>query len=262
MNIIKRELRTSLINILVWTLVFLFFSLASLMKFESLLETGDEMVALLDNFPRIVLALFNMVDVDLTSLPGYFSIVASYLLLMAASQGLFLGIRLFAKEEQDKTADFLLTKPRSRGHIFINKVTAGVLIILVLQAILFLCNWFSLRPYLPQAYTLLGNYTLAFITVHLLFFALGVMLINFLRRGRAETVGLSLMLMSYFIPVMANMSEDWYPIRDYFPFNTFLKSEMAEPGNTPLLKLGILLGILLIFLVVGYVKFKKKDIYV
>lgn len=262
MNIIKRELKTSLISIVVWSFVFFIFSFASIIKFDSLVKTGDEAFALLDHFPRVVLALFNMVDVDLSTLPGYFTVVANYFLLMCASHGLFLGIRLFAKEEQDKTADFLLTKPRSRRQIFACKFISGTLIILILQTVLFACNYISLQKHFPDARTMLYNYTLAFSALHLLSLAVGTFLINTAPRGKAESIGLGLILVTYFIPILANMSEDWYFIRDYFPFNMFLKEEMALPGNTPGVKLAVLLALTLICVIVGVLRFEKKDIFV
>lgn len=262
MNIIKRELKTSIISILVWSFVFFFFSFAAIVKFDSLVKTGDEAFALLDNFPRVVLALFNMVDVDLSTLPGYFTVVANYFLLMCTSHGLFLGIRLFAKEEQDKTADFLLTKPRSRRQIFSYKFISGTLVILTLQAVLFVCNYASLQKHLPDARIMLFNYTLAFMALHLLSLAVGTLLINTVPGGKAESIGLGLILITYFIPILANMSEDWYFVRDYFPFNMFLKEEMALAGNTPIFKLTVLLALALVCVIVGVLRFEKKDIFV
>lgn len=260
MNIITRELRSSVKSIIIWLLAFLFMSYAAIVKYESIITTGPEVIKLLDSFPRVVLALFNMVDTDITTLPGYFAIIASYLLIMSASHGMFFGIKLFAREEQDKTADFLLVKPRSRARIFLNKVTAGLLVIAFLQVGLFIINRFALKPYLPEAKALLLNYSLAFLAVHLLFFALGVCLISISSRKRVETLGLGIILVSYFVPVIVNLSDKLAYLRDYFPFNTFLHPEMAEVNGTPFLKLGIIFGITLLALSVGLRAFRKKDI--
>lgn len=262
MNIIKRELRSSVISIVVWSLAFFFMAYASIIKFDSILSTGPEVMALLDHMPRIVLALFNMVDLDLTSLPGYFAVVANILLIMASTHGLFLGIRLFAKEEQEKTADFLLTKPRSRNYIYLSKIMAGVLIVLILQLVLFLCNWNALGSHLPDAWHLLIHYTAVFAVIHLLFLSLGILLINVLPRGKAESVGLIILLANYLIPVIADMSDTLYVIKEFFPFNMFLHEEMANAGGLQLFKLMILILALIGFLVLGQRKFEKKDIYV
>lgn len=260
MNIILRELKASWKSIVIWLLAFGFMSYAAIIKYESIITTGPEIVKLLESFPRIVLALFNMADVDITQLPGYFSIVASYLLLMAASHGLFLGIRLFAREEQDKTTDFLLVKPRSRSTIFWNKVSAGFIIILILQVGLVVINAMALKPYLPDAKSLLINYTLAFVVVHLLFFSLGVWLISWGKYHRVETIGLGVILASYFIPVFANFSDKLVFLKDYFPFNTFLREDMALASGTPYLRLGIILGLSILLLWHGCLRFGKKDI--
>ncbi|MGI6766227.1 MAG: ABC transporter permease subunit [Lentihominibacter sp.] len=262
MNIIKTELKTSLINIIVWSLVFLLFSFGSIIKFDSLLEAGEETLALLDRFPRVLLAIFNMADVDVATLPGYFAVIASYFLLMSTIHGLFFGIRLFAREEQEKTADFLLTKPRSRRKIFAHKLISGILVVLILQTVLFICNYLALQKYLPDARTMLFNYTFAFLELHLLSLIFGILLINIAPRGKAESIGLGVILTAYFIPVLANMSEDWYFLRDYFPFNMFLRETMEASGDIPTVKLTVLLALTLIFVLIGVFRFEKKDILV
>lgn len=262
MNIIKRELKSSLVNIAVWSLAFVFLAYAGIIKFDSILGSGPGVVDLLNRFPRIILALFNMADIDVTHLADYFSIIASYLMVMVASQGMFLGIRLFAKEEQDKTADFLLTKPRSRAVIFGQKLASGILIVLILQVILFVANWAALQSHLPEAKAMLVNYSLAFLLIHLAFLALGVCLTNAFSRKRAETVGLGVLLISYFVPVLTNLSEKLYSLKNYFPFNTFLHRSMEEVGGAPVLKLFILLAIALSLSLMGLKRFQKKDIII
>lgn len=262
MNIIKRELKAAWISLIVWSLAFVFLAYAGIVKFDSILGSGSEVVDLVNRLPRVVLALFNMADIDVTNLADYYSIIASYLMVMVASHGLFLGIRLFAKEEQDKTADFLLTKPRSRSKIYLQKVLAGVLIALILQVILFVCNYSALANHLPDAFEMVKNYTKAFVVIHLLFLGLGACLVNVFPAKRAETIGLIILLISYFAPVLANMTENYYHLRDYFPFNTFLHRSMAEAGGTPIGKLLFLFGLTLILMVIGLKRFEKKDIYV
>lgn len=260
MNIIKRELRSNWIHLLIWSLAFFLMSYAAIIKFDSIITTGPEVLALLNSFPRILLALFGMVDVDIATLPGYFSVVALYLMLMAASQGMFLGIRLFAREEQDKTADFLLVKPRTRRVIFWNKVMAGILMILILQGVLLLVNILALRKYLPDARMMLVNYTLAFMVVHGVFFAIGVWLISRGDRKRVDSIGLAIILVSYFVPVIANLSESLAFLKAWFPLNAFLQADMAEATGTPYLKLAIGVGISVVALLWGQWRFEKKDI--
>ncbi|HHT21016.1 MAG TPA: ABC transporter permease subunit [Tissierellia bacterium] len=262
MNMIKRELRAAWISLIVWGLGFVFLAYAGIVKFDSIIGSGPQVVDLVDRLPRVVLALFNMADIDITHLADYYSIIASYLMVMVAAHGLFLGIRLFAKEEQAKTADFLLTKPRSRRTIYLQKVMAGVVILLILQLIMFLCNYAALANHLPDAMALLMNYSLAFLAIHLLFLGLGCLLVNVAPAKKAETIGLGILLISYFAPVLANMTEKRHHLSGYFPFNTFLDRSMAEAGGAPVGKL-IFLGLLaVVFIWVGLQRFKTKDIYI
>lgn len=260
MNQIKYELKANKWNMLIWSMAFLFMLSASMVKYETLVGGSVQIQELLESFPRILKALFNMNDVDISKLAGYYSIVANYILLMAGAHGLFLGIRLLAKEEQEKTADFLLTKPRSRSRIFLYKLASGLLIVALLQLVLFVTNYVLLDRYAQDYLGILRNYTPAFVSTHLFFLSLGMLLATLRRHAKAESLGLGILLLLYFIPILAGFKEQWTDFKNYSPFGVFLRMEMEQLDYLPWQALLLLLVLAAAFLFTGRKLFAKKDI--
>ncbi|MDR0772362.1 MAG: hypothetical protein LBF15_05000 [Candidatus Peribacteria bacterium] len=53
---------------------------------------------------------------------GTLGFLTSFFALAAGISGMFLGLKIFTKETVQKSAEFLYTKPYSRGNIFFSKM--------------------------------------------------------------------------------------------------------------------------------------------
>ena len=61
--------------------------------------------------------LLGFSDLDLSKVSGYYGMLFIYLLLMATIHAAMLGATIIAKEERDKTSEFLFVKPVSRSKV-------------------------------------------------------------------------------------------------------------------------------------------------
>lgn len=57
---------------------------------------------------------------------GVYGFLTSFLMIATGMNGMYLGLSLFTEECVGKTADFLLTKPYSRGQIYCAKLIAAI----------------------------------------------------------------------------------------------------------------------------------------
>ena len=134
MNILKRELRAGRKTFILWTIGLFFIMFAGIAKYTGF--SGEANITeLFDSFPRIVLAVFGMVGLDVTSLGGFYSVVVYYGIICAAIYGVSLGCRAVNEEAIDKTYEFIFTKPRSRSFILGMKMLSAF-IYLTLYSIL------------------------------------------------------------------------------------------------------------------------------
>lgn len=126
MNIILKELRFGYKAFLFWLLGLFFLMVAGLAKFTGI-QGGIDLNKLIDQFPRIILAVMGMGGgVDFTQLPGYYSVLMYYVFVLGILYAVHLGSSSVNRELIDRTYDFIYAKPRTRSFILLRKLGAGL----------------------------------------------------------------------------------------------------------------------------------------
>ncbi len=136
MNLFRRELRAHLKALIIWPSAMAVFMFMCMAKYQTI--SGDNSGALqqaMKAFPHSVQAIFGMTGLDLATVPGYFGVCFLFIVIILAVHAGLTGGGFFAEEELTHTTEFLYTKPRTRTKIFITKLLAGLLHIIILWAI-------------------------------------------------------------------------------------------------------------------------------
>lgn len=165
-----------------------------LLVFMALFPSFSADVALinqmLEKFPPELKAAFGLNALDLSTLDGYFGFCFVFCQLFLAIQAANYGLSLVSVEEDELTADFLLTKPLSRSDILSSKLLAALTSLMVTQVFLWAITMLSLNlfrgelQYNAQSiYLLLGSGVI----FQLLFFSLGLLISLVARRVRSIT---------------------------------------------------------------------------
>ena len=134
---------------------------------------------ILDNFPPEFKAVFGLNALNLATLEGYFGFCFVFCQLCLAIQAANYGLSLVSVEEDDLTADFLLTRPLSRSVILTSKLLASLTSLLVTQIVFWAVSLASIAlfrgdaPYEPRAIVLLLGSGVIF---QLIFFSLGLLI--------------------------------------------------------------------------------------
>src|SRR5512136_2671840 len=136
MNIFRRELKANLRSLLIWGIIMVLFIWLGSSKFSAYYG-NPEMLKILDALPPAMLSAFNMQAFNLTTITGFFGLMFSYYALLVAIAAAMWGSDIISKEERDKTVEFSLTLPVTRGRV----VTAKALAALVNCIGLLLITW-------------------------------------------------------------------------------------------------------------------------
>ncbi|GJM78594.1 hypothetical protein HMSSN139_10900 [Paenibacillus sp. HMSSN-139] len=99
---------------IIWS-VCLFLLVVSGMSKYSAYSAGGASSEVFDTMPRTIKALLGMGSFDVTQMAGFFAMLFLYIELTVAIHAVLLGSGIIAKEERDKTVEFLMAKPVSRG---------------------------------------------------------------------------------------------------------------------------------------------------
>jgi ABC-2 type transport system permease protein len=123
-TIYLHEFRTRLKSVIIWsvsiTVLIIFFS----SMFTIFADQAALMNEFLRKYPPEFKAAFGMDRMDLATVLGFYSFVFMFVQLCLAIQASNYGFGMVSIEESELTADFLMTKPVSRGRILTSKLLA------------------------------------------------------------------------------------------------------------------------------------------
>lgn len=257
----KHEFKQQLKSFMIWTgvinvLIFAFMWMFTL--FEGQLEGFEDMLGQMD----VILEMFGMANLDISTVEGWFGADASMLLLigggMYATQ---VGMRALLKEESEKTADFLLTQPISRQKVYVTKFKVNVLVIVLFNLISMIVTYASIvfiGASFPTLFMVL--YFLSNTILGLVLMTIAYGFSAFLRKSPTG-IAYGLAIALYVMNSMKNVSSEL----DFLKFiSPFVINESGVLFSEETLQFGFIAYYVLIAAAVfglGFLHFKKKDIY-
>ena len=140
MNIFLKEMKSHRKSLIFWSIGVFLMVASGMVKYESLSSSGQPMNEMLAGMPKSMLALLGIGDFDISTATGYYGLLFIYLLLMATIHAAMLGATIIAKEERDKTSEFLFVKPVSRNRVITAKLLAAFVNILILNLVTFVSS--------------------------------------------------------------------------------------------------------------------------
>ena len=208
-----KELKRNRKNTMIWSAIVLAFTLMILSIFPSFSHMGEDMVKLMSSLPEEYAKAFGMDEATWSSIIGFYATYYGiYITLLMGIYTASTGATIVGKEERDGTAEFLLTRPISRGTIVKTKFSVlGTLFMVVyfLQTLVAIVGMNILGQTLIGVLCWPCTYTASF---DRLFTAAGVLLgsllsvkLNFM----GPVVGM--IFGTYFLNAIASASEsvDW-----------------------------------------------------
>lgn len=266
MNIFWREMKSHYKPLIGWSVGMIFMVVAGMGKFEGFSTTGNSgITGLVDKFPKAMLAVFGMTGLDLTKLIGYFGVLYLYVILMVAIHAGMLGAGIISKEELDKTSEFLYVKPVSRSRVLMEKMLAGLTIILILLGVTAISSVWIVGFY-NKNYDLNSQVFLLMAGVfmfQLLSFAFGVFFAGIFKNPKLPATAVTSVIMaSYLVSVMVELNSKLDFLKNLTPFQYFGAPKILAEGRLDPLFLGIALSVSVVLLILTYFFYNRRDISV
>lgn len=223
-----------------------------------------EIAALIENYPSALLEAINYTNI--TTPEGYLSATV-YGLVVAVLMAVFAigaGARLVAGEEEAGTLDLTLSHPVSRPSLALQRVAALVTAVVLVAGAFWLA---MLALSVPVSFAGVGPGDLAAMHVHLAAFALLFGTLAFGvgaatgRRAWALGVAAGSAVLAYAASGILPQVEGLEWTRDWSAF-TWLNGSMPlangiDPGH-----LGLMLGLSVLFVALGVLGFRRRDVAV
>lgn len=265
MNIFIRELKAHRKSLILWSFAIFFIIISAIGKFSAYAETGQSMNELLSQIPDSIKAVLGMGSFDLTTISGFYGMFYLYLLLMAAIHASMLGTNIISKEERDKTTEFLMVKPVSRGKIVTAKLLAGLFNVIVFNLVTLIFSIALLGKYTDggditeEIVTLMGGMFL--LQLMFLFLGTGIAAANRHSRSTAS-IATATLLVSFILSTAISINSKLEGLKYITPFKYFEASELLNgEGFQPVF---LILSVLIIAALISatYIFYRKRDLNV
>ncbi|MEW9053505.1 MAG: ABC transporter permease subunit [Neobacillus sp.] len=265
MNIFIKEMKSHRKSLIIWSIGMILMVASGMSKYAGLSSSGQSMNEMMAQMPKAIQVVLGVGTLDLSKASGYYGILFIYLLLMGTIHAAMLGATIIAKEERDKTSEFLFVKPISRTHIITAKLTAALMNIIILNLVALLSSIVIVGNYSKgEAVTEEIVITMAGLFIlQLLFLVVGSAIAAVKKRPKtAASITTGILLLTYILSVAIDLNEKIDNLKYLTPFKYFeAKNIMYGGGFEPIF---IIISVLIIasLSVVTYAAYKKRDLNV
>ena len=224
MNIFLRELKAHRWGLLFWSLGMISMVYMGMTKYGAYEASGESVQEIMDALPKAVGAVFGLTGFDLSTAAGFYGVLFMYIAILGAVHAVLLGAGLIAKEERDRTSEFLYSKPASRGKILTGKLLAGLFNLVVLNVVTLVTSLYVVDMFNKDAPfdadLMLLMVGLFFIQV--VFFSIGALLAGSTHRPKAAASrASSIMFVAFLLSFVVNMNEKLDFLKYVTPFKYF-----------------------------------------
>jgi ABC-2 type transport system permease protein len=266
MNLFWRELKAHRKSLIVWCIGSILIVLSGMNKYASLSGTGQSMNELMADMPKSMQAIMGSGVFDLSKASGYYGILYLYLLMMATIHAAMIGANIIAKEERDKTSEFLFVKPISRQIIITAKLSAAFINILIFNGITFLSSIFIVSKYSKGEEGIVDDITILMIgmfILQLLFMMIGSGFAAVMKNPkRASSLSTGILLLTFVLSIVIDLNENLEILKYFTPFKYFEAKNMMYGGGFDVIFVFLSFVFIVIMTIITYVTFQKRDLKV
>ena len=260
MIIVKHEILQNKTSFLIWTAAIGFLLAACIFLFP---EMKGEIEGISASFASMgsFSAAFGMDKLNFGTLTGFYTIECGNILgLGGAFYAALCAVNILAKEEKDKTAEFLLTHPISRVRIITEKLIAVLIQITIMNLIIYIISISSMAAIgeeIPWKELNLIHLAYCLLQIELAGICFGIS--AFIRRGSVG-MGLGIAAIMYFLNLIANITDTAKFLKYITPFGYTESADIITNGKISIEHLACGMAFGAIAIICAFIKFTKKDI--
>jgi len=232
MNLYLRELKSYWKAMTFWSLGIIFMVGAGIGKYSAFSTSGTtNLNELFDSMPKAFFAIFGLAGIPVDTFGGYYGMIYAYVAIMGAVFAVMIGSGILAKEERDKTAEFLMVKPISRTRILAIKLMAALTLVLIFVGVTYGLSYVSIAEVSPndRINGELALMMLALFLVMVFYLSVSFCLAAYLKEAKKSSqLALLVMLGSYLVSVAMGIVDNLEFLRFAVPFQYFRVVDLLE----------------------------------
>jgi len=260
---IKQELKNNRNSFIGFTLGLGCILMGGFVKFLSLSQSESiDILEMMAAFPKVVLAVFGMNQLDVQTLSGYYAILENYVLVLVIIYAIKLGYNAVARELADHTEEFLFTKPIKRQTILLNKLSVGFFFLILFSISNGVFSKIAIAAYgiEGQINQLIFYYSVVVFLNGLLFFAFSAMCCAVVKRSeKGSTIAYAVFMLTYLMTVMYDLIEKVNILKFFVPLRYFESIDLVS-GNFKSLWILMFIAETIIFVTICFHAFIQRDL--
>jgi ABC-2 type transport system permease protein len=266
MNLFSKEMRRNAFSLMLWMVVITLLISVTMSVYRTFVENQSKILGMMSLVPKGALQFKGITNFnDLFSVLGFYAANnVIYMMVLGSIFAIVLSSNILLKEEYDKTAEYLLTRPLTRSEIFFSKLAVLSVHVFLLNFVTSLTGFICMElvkkgPFSITAFLILSLYTLL---LNVLFGAIGLLLSTLVKRPKPiTTFSIGLVLIFYFIYTLSKITEGAEKIGYLSPFKYANVDAINPAYKLDSWHLLYFTGISLLLVGLSYRLYTRKDIY-
>lgn len=264
--IFQREWKRGRKSLLIWSFILAGLIIWLLSIFPQFAAQQESMEKLFEAYPDSMKEMFKMNELSLGTLMGFYGVeVYMMTTLLGSIYAAIFASHMLAKEENEKTAEFLLSKPVTRNEVVGQKLAAVIVNVLLLNAAAAAASviGFQFAEGYDVPYETFIWLTVGAALLHLVFASLSFLLSSWMKKTRNTlAVSIGIVIIAYFLNMMSGLSEKLDALKYISPFYyvdaaAIINNEELEPWHAAIMAAAVLISLSAAFIV-----YRRKDISV
>ena len=260
---LKRELKINLKSLIIWSITLILIYILIYAIYPNLIteESRGALEQMMNSMPKEILANFNMDIVGIETAYGWFKTEGyTFLTLIGGLYAAIVGATILVKEENDKTIEFLISKPISRESIVTSKILCGMINILILSGLVTIVNFICLRNIEDFELKEFLIISLLPMLLYFMLFFITLFLSTFFKKTRSSmSLGIAIVFISYLMQIIGGMGEKVEFIKNISLFE-FVSSRYVILNNTVDTKYLIAGAVIILLTILGtYKRYHDKE---
>lgn len=264
LNLFLKEFKNNIKGTVITSLVVVLYTAFTFYVYASMKTIISQATDFYYTLPESLQVFLNFGHWD--NVLGYYVTYFVYFVpIITGCYSIILGTRLLSKEEQNKTAEFLLSRPLSRNQIISSKLITFFIHILGINLLAFITGLFGsglISDWEFNLKSLIILHTYGYL-ICLFFGILGFFITVIMKRAKAITgIGIGIVLGSYFFDIMIRVFGKAQFLLYLTPFK-YINLEAHSPNyGFDAWRLIYFIGISGLLIMLSYMFYRRKDILV
>lgn len=266
LNLFLKEMKRDAVSLMVWMIIITLLIVVTMSVYRTFLENQSKILGMMSLVPKGALEFKGISNfTDLLSVLGFYAANnLIYMMLLGSIFAIVLSSNILLKEEYNKTAEYLLSWPLTRGEIYFSKLAVIVINILLLNLVTSLAGFICIMlvkngPFSINAFLILSFYTLL---LNIMFGTIGLFISTLVKRSKPITAfSIGLVLIFYFIYTLSKITEGAAKIGYLSPFKYVDMNAINPAYKLNHWNILYFVGLSLLFTILAYRVYSRKDIY-